>query len=259
MHAVLPGESLEAQLESLVRENLRLRRQVDELESFTRLAAHDLVAPLRHIISFTQRAKVAAAQGAPASLPPLDTVLHTARRAQQMVTELLQWAQARERPLVPERVRLDHVVAQVHASLLPDCEGRDVEWTFRPLPAVEGDATLLHIAVQQLLSNAVKYTRDVSPARITVHGERTEAGDVVVTISDNGVGFDSTGATRLFEPFVRLHPTSQFEGTGLGLATVKAVAERHGGSIEADSRPGGGATFRLTLGQLGGISSGGRA
>jgi signal transduction histidine kinase len=109
---------------------------------------------------------------------------------------------------------------------------------------VRGDPALLALAFVNLLSNAIKYSRGREPPVVDVEAQE-DAGAAVVRIRDNGVGFDMAHATRLFTPFERLHSAREFEGTGMGLANVRRIMERHGGSIRAESSPGAGATFIL--------------
>jgi len=138
------------------------------------------------------------------------------------------------------------VVLSARRMLEPQSEGRAVEWTIAPLPTVNGDASLLEQVYVNLLSNALKYTRTRECARIEV-GHRVEGKQHVLWVRDNGVGFDPEYANRLFSPFQRLHRPDQFEGNGIGLANVKRIVDRHGGSVSAQSRPGEGAAFSFTL------------
>jgi light-regulated signal transduction histidine kinase (bacteriophytochrome) len=125
--------------------------------------------------------------------------------------------------------------------------GRRIEWDVRgPFPALHADAFLLQIAVRNLLDNAVKYTRGREPARITVQPVQTAAGSGI-EVRDNGVGFQMKYANKLFGVFQRLHQADEFEGTGIGLASVKRIVERHGGSVSAEGELGEGAAFGFVL------------
>jgi signal transduction histidine kinase len=124
---------------------------------------------------------------------------------------------------------------------------RVVCWQIAALPTVRGDASLLEQVFVNLLSNALKFTRPREHARIEVGSRPGADAGHTVWVRDNGVGFDPTYASRLFSPFQRLHRADQFEGNGVGLANVKRIVERHGGSVTAQSQPDQGATFVLTL------------
>ena len=131
----------------------------------------------------------------------------------------------------------------------PEQDGRQVHWSVGPLPQVLGDVALRRIALKNLLSNALKYTRPRAGARIEVSAEETPE-ELIVHVRDNGVGFPMAYVDTLFGVFQRLHTADQFEGTGIGLATVRRIISRHGGRIWADSQPGEGASFHFTLPQM---------
>jgi signal transduction histidine kinase len=147
------------------------------------------------------------------------------------------------------RIRVDvtalaHRLGEQHRAREP---ARKVSFTVQEGLEAWADESLLSMALDQLLANAWKFTRDRAEARIDV-GAADDAGQAVFHVRDNGIGFDMAQADKLFSPFARLHQAPQFEGHGIGLATVKRIVERHGGDIGADSRPGEGATFFFTLG-----------
>src|SRR5207253_1289388 len=150
-----------------------------------------------------------------------------------------------QKPIEMEPADLGRIVAEARGALAAAIDGRHIAWEIAALPVVRGDAGLLRLAFVNLLGNAVKYSRTRERARIAVECERDEGGSVTVRIRDNGVGFDMARAGRLFSPFERMHSTTEFEGTGMGLANVRRIMERHGGSVHADSQPGQGATFTL--------------
>jgi light-regulated signal transduction histidine kinase (bacteriophytochrome) len=142
---------------------------------------------------------------------------------------------------------LNSVVNEVVDELKPECEGRQVEWQIGSLPFVECDPALMKQVFQNLLSNAAKFTRPRSPAIIEV-GQKDHAGTPVVFVRDNGVGFNIKYANKLFGVFQRLHRVEDFEGTGVGLATVQRIIQKHGGRIWAEAELDKGATFFFTLG-----------
>jgi light-regulated signal transduction histidine kinase (bacteriophytochrome) len=128
-----------------------------------------------------------------------------------------------------------------------DAQGREIDWSLDRLPEVKGDRAMLRIVITNLLSNAVKYTRATPHARIEVGARPAENGEAVLFVKDNGVGFDMKYADKLFGVFQRLHRAEEFEGTGIGLATVRRIIYRHGGKTWAEGEPGHGATFYVTI------------
>ena len=139
------------------------------------------------------------------------------------------------------------MVNEVVAELKAECEGRQVEWKIGSLPFVECDPALMKQVFQNLLSNAVKFTRPRSPAIIEV-GQKDQEGTPVLFVRDNGVGFNMKYSEKLFGVFQRLHRPEDFEGTGVGLATVQRIIQKHGGRIWAEAELDKGATFYFTLG-----------
>jgi light-regulated signal transduction histidine kinase (bacteriophytochrome) len=139
-------------------------------------------------------------------------------------------------------VLADKVIAGLHVG-----GGRIIEWRRTPLPSVRGDAILLHQVLVNLLSNAVKYTRTRDKAVIEIGASDGHNNETVISISDNGVGFDMRYAGKLFGVFERMHRADDFEGTGIGLANAQRIVTRHGGSIWANASPGSGATFCVSL------------
>jgi light-regulated signal transduction histidine kinase (bacteriophytochrome) len=139
------------------------------------------------------------------------------------------------------------LVDEVIVDLKPDIARRRIEWRIEALPTVRGDPSLLRVVLQNLLDNAVKYTRPQRGTVIEIGSRRLEDGETAVYVRDNGVGFDMRYADRLFGVFQRLHRADEFEGTGIGLATARRVVHRHGGRIWGDGEPGRGACFYFTV------------
>lgn len=221
------------------------RRLNGDLQAFAGSLAHDLQQPLTTITSFAQVIQAG-------NLPERESahmrkIVGAAEAARGMIKALLDFARLGDSPLRMTWVDLDEIVARSRAMVHPDIEARSIEWNIQHLPVVQGDASLLSLAMTNLLSNAVKYTRNRERAVISVEAEALPAGGHVIRIRDNGVGFDMGQAGRLFTPFERLHSQREFEGTGMGLANVRRIIERHGGSIMAQSQPGQGAVFSLVL------------
>jgi light-regulated signal transduction histidine kinase (bacteriophytochrome) len=165
----------------------------------------------------------------------------------RLVDDLLNLARVGKRDLRPGATPLTPLVQRVIASLEPDMAERRIDWRVGALPVVECDAGLMELAFTNLLSNAVKYTRPRAQAVIEV-GQTTRDGAPILFVRDNGVGFDMKYADKLFGVFQRLHRAEDFEGTGVGLATVQRIIRKHGGSVWAEAAVDTGATFYFTLG-----------
>lgn len=235
---------------------LRVERRTEELEavnkeleSFIYSVAHDLRAPLRHIQGFADALKEDyGGTLAPAALGYINRIFESTRRMGDLISGLLALAQVGRQELVFQTVELNAVVRDVTRELSEETHGRQIEWRTGKLPRVECDPRLIKLAFYNLLSNAVKYTRPRDPAIIEV-GEMRMQGEEVIFVRDNGVGFNMKYAHKLFGVFERLHRPEDFEGTGVGLATVQRIVRKHGGRIWAEAEPDRGATFYLTLGR----------
>ncbi len=222
-----------------------------ELEAFTYTISHDLRAPLRAIDGFS---KILMERHAEA-LPPeaqrrLGIVRDSVREMGTMVDELLTFSRLGRQPLNKTAVSPAEVAREALGGLALDEGDRRVDVRVDDLPPCRADPLLLKQVFVNLLDNALKFTRDRDPAIIEVtSGNGEAAGDgPIYVVRDNGVGFDMRYADKLFGVFQRLHRAEEFEGTGVGLAIVARIVERHGGRIWAESAPGAGATFMFTLG-----------
>jgi chemotaxis family two-component system sensor kinase Cph1 len=162
------------------------------------------------------------------------------------VDDLLSFSQMGRAALRPIHIGMDDLVRGCIDKLAPDLVERRIEWSIAPLPQVVADPTFLQLALFNLLSNAVKFTAQSELAVIRVSSERGP-GETVFHIADNGVGFNMEYAHKLFGVFQRLHRMEDFTGTGIGLANVRRIVERHGGRVWATSAPGEGATFSFTI------------
>ena len=219
-----------------------------ELEAFTYSVSHDLRAPLRHIDGFSQLLVDEHGPQLPAEVRRyLDRIQNGARQMGQLVDELLNLSRIGRREIGLQVTGLDSVVGQVVNELKMEIDGRKVDWKIASLPYVECDPTLMRQVFANLLSNAVKYTRPRDPAIIEV-GTVQENGAPAIFVRDNGVGFSMKYADKLFGVFQRLHRAEDFEGTGIGLATVQRIIHKHGGRIWAEAELDKGATFYFTLG-----------
>lgn len=164
-----------------------------------------------------------------------------------LVDDLLRLAQVGRQDIQPMYASLDALLQEVLAGLQNDIADREICWKIEPLPTIQCDPGLMNVVLTNLVSNAVKYTRPRRPAIIHI-GQSERDGRPVVFVRDNGVGFDMRYADRLFGVFQRLHRADEFEGTGVGLATVQRIIHKHGGQIWAESEPDKGSTFYVTMG-----------
>jgi signal transduction histidine kinase len=233
-------------LEALVAERTRqLALSNRELEAFSYSVSHDLREPLRAIHGFSSLLAQRLGDRVPDALPLLDSVRSSAARLGRLIDDLLDLSRVQRADLARTRVDLSALAGQMLAERARAEPGRTVEWTVQPGIVCHGDATLLQTLLQNLLANAWKFTAGKPTARIEVT-RQGEAG--AVCVRDNGAGFDMAYAAKLFRPFERLHTAAEFAGTGIGLATVARIVERHGGRAWAEGRPGHGASFYFTLG-----------
>jgi PAS domain S-box-containing protein len=219
-----------------------------ELESFSYSVSHDLRAPLRHIAGFVDLLRQHAGSGLDEKgRRYLDTISSSALHMGQLIDDLLTFSRTGRGELARDAVDLDALVKEVVRLATDEARGRAVDLKVGPLGRVTGDAALLRVALTNLVGNAVKYTRNRERAEIEVGALPAPDGQVTVFVRDNGAGFDMQYAGKLFGVFQRLHSSREFEGTGIGLATVRRIVERHGGRVWAEGRPGEGATFFVTL------------
>ncbi len=238
---------IELHRQELARSNADLAAANQELEAFSYSVSHDLRAPLRHIDGFARILKEEhAAELSEEAQRYLDRVLHGANHMGHLVDDLLNLAKIGRRELVRQRTKLDLLVRETLADL-PETENRNVEWRVEPLPEVDCDPGLLKLVFNNLLGNALKFTRGREPAVIEI-GATDSVGPATVFVRDNGVGFDPKYSDKLFGVFQRLHRQEDFEGTGVGLATVQRIVRKHGGEVWAESEVDRGATFFFSLG-----------
>jgi signal transduction histidine kinase len=242
---------LNAELEQRV--NLRtseLASANHELEAFTYSVSHDLRAPLRHIDAFAQIMDEEQSTADPAQTRHyLSRIRKGAQNMGRLVDDLLNLSRVGRAAIKHETVNLDQIIEEVLTELRPEILGRKIEWHVAPLPAAYGDAGLVKQVFANLISNAVKYTRPRPVAVIEIGPEEVEGGKAIF-IRDNGVGFNMQYAGKLFGVFQRLHREEEFEGTGVGLATVKRIVQLEGGRIWAQAELDKGATFHFTLNGL---------
>jgi len=238
-----------AELERRVQERTgQLQSANQELEAFGSSVSHDLRGPLRHIMGYAQILVEDYGPQLPAQADMyLHKILKGVRNMEQLINALLEFSRLSKKSLVIERVDMGKMVRETLAEMAPELESRAVDVRIGDLPAVQGDPVLLRQVLANLLGNAFKYSRRRAQAVIIVGAAGTEGNLPIFSIQDNGVGFDMADQDKLFTLFERLHDASEFEGTGVGLATVQRIIQRHGGRIWAQSQPDAGATFFFTL------------
>ncbi|BCS34835.1 hypothetical protein TBR22_A40610 [Luteitalea sp. TBR-22] len=248
-HAEDEVRALNASLETMVAERTRqLEAANHDLESFAYSVSHDLRAPLRHLHGFVGLLREASAgQLPPESAHYLQVIADASEQMGGLVEALLQFSRAKRAQLSLRPVNLTELVDECRVALQPLTAGRRVVWDVAPMPPVLADPVLIRQVLMNLLDNALKYSREQEEARIGVGCDGREGDQLVFHVSDNGVGFDPAYAHKLFGVFQRLHRAEEFEGTGIGLAIVHNIVNRHGGRVWADSEPSRGATFRFTL------------
>jgi two-component system sensor histidine kinase/response regulator len=244
--------------EDIVRTNRELQQSQHalananrELETFSYSVSHDLRAPLRSISGFSQALEEDEAdrldeQGR----DYLKRIRGATVRMSQLIDDLLALAKVSRGDLQRGNARLGEIARAVADVLKESDRSRQVEWRIDPELRAEADARMVKIVFENLLGNAWKFTRKQPAPRIEVgqRPERDDNGQRIFYVRDNGAGFDMAHAEKLFAPFQRLHTTAEFEGTGVGLATVQRIIHRHGGRIWAESTEGQGASFYFTLG-----------
>jgi len=218
-----------------------------ELESFSYSVSHDLRAPLRAMDGISRILLEDYATQLPGEAQRyLQMARDNARRMGQLIDDLLAFSRLSRQPLHKQPVAPANLARQALQDLHFEHVGRRVEITISDLPICQADPALLKQVFANLLSNALKYTRQREAAVIEV-GCREEGGERVYYVKDNGVGFDMRYAHKLFGVFQRLHSAEEFEGTGVGLANVQRIIHRHGGRIWAEAEVDRGATFYFTL------------
>jgi PAS domain S-box-containing protein len=245
-YVVAEGRDITRRVE--VEEALQLANR--ELEAFTYSVSHDLRAPLRQIDGFSRILSESLWYDLD------DKARHYLTRIQEgtkhmgrLVDDLLGLARLGQQSPRARETALTPIVLDVIAGLGPDAADREVEWRVGELPTTVCDPGLMRIVFTNLASNALKYTRPRSRATVEI-GCTSHEGRPALFVRDNGVGFNMKYADKLFGVFQRLHRSEEFEGTGVGLATVQRIVHKHGGEIWADAAPDAGATFYFTLGSV---------
>jgi signal transduction histidine kinase len=221
-----------------------------ELEAFAYSISHDLRAPLRHIDGFLELLQ----KSLPAPLDQrsqhyMDSISDAAKRMGALIDDLLAFSRVGRNEMSKRPVKLGSLVQEIVQEFAPDMQGRSIDWRIADLPTVTGDRAMLRLALTNLIANALKFTRGRVPAEIEIGWMPGQGAEITVFIRDNGVGFDMDNADKLFGVFQRLHRADEFEGTGIGLANVRRIINRHGGRTWAEGKINQGATLYFSLPQ----------
>jgi PAS domain S-box-containing protein len=241
--------SLNEELEErIAKRTEQLEASNHELEAFSYSVSHDLRTPLRHVAGFARILVNDFGPGmAVEERAHLQRIEDAVSRMGLLIDALLKMAVLRRQSLRPCRSELNPIVDDVISMLKPECDGREVEWRIAKLPALDCDPILMAQVFQNLLGNALKYSRGRDKAVIEVGSIQRPSEPAIIFVRDNGAGFNMKYAERLFGVFQRFHTDSEFEGTGVGLATVHRIVQKHGGTIWAESEVDHGATFYFAL------------
>lgn len=246
---ITDGKALATERERLLEVQRELVRSNREFSAFSHAAAHDLKSPLRQMRSFADLlAQDKQIEWHEKALTYLNFIRDAATRGSTLVERLLEYATYGNAALQVTAVDLNAVIKTVLAESrgLIDQSGAQIE--VAELPVIDGDKTQLQRVFENLIGNALKYQKPDSPPAISIQCRTTaERTDCDILVTDNGIGFQQSDLERVFEPFQRLVSRSEYEGAGVGLATVKRIIKQHGGSITATSEPGAGSTFIVTL------------
>ena len=253
---LVPSARLQDAQTQLERQQIEIEELLDrvasahhELESFSYSVSHDLRTPLRALDGFSRElADTYAPVLEPRAQHYIARIRAGAQKLDRIIDDLLRLSRVGRTAMNVVRTDLAAIARTIAAELSASAPARTVKWVFPDTAPADADRELITLVLQNLLQNAFKFTAQCDEAVIELRIEETRARPVY-SVVDNGVGFDMQYADKLFAPFQRLHPTSAFEGTGIGLATVNRIVHRHGGQVWAESAPGQGAAFSFTLGR----------
>jgi len=242
--------------QELGKRTVALESSNKELEAFAYSISHDLRAPLRHMAGFTELLhKSAGPTLNDKSKRYVTMIMESAKRMGSLIDDLLAFSRIGRAETHKTTLSLDQLVQEALSEVKQDTAGRNVVWNLKTLPACYGDRSMLRLVFVNLISNAVKFTRTRDRAEIEVGCFDQKKDQVTLFVRDNGVGFDMKYSNKLFGVFQRLHPPEDFEGTGIGLATVQRIVHRHGGRVWAEGLVNQGATFYFSLSNSQGADS----
>jgi PAS domain S-box-containing protein len=240
---------LNTSLEKRVEERtLELQEANKDLEAFSYSVSHDLRAPLRHIEGFVEiLAELLGVAPDPQAVHCIEVINAACLRMNRLIEDLLRFSRLGRQDLARIPLDLGPLVEDALRELATEIGDRKVTWKIGPLPQIHGDPALMRAVFVNLMGNAVKFTRKQPEALIEIGALDAGSGECRIFIRDNGVGFDMQHAGQLFTVFQRLHSHDEFEGSGIGLANVHRIIQRHNGRIWAEAIPGQGATFTFSL------------
>ena len=241
----------EGEIRKLNRELARRAQELQtsnrDLESFAYSVSHDLRAPLRHVAGYAELLqKQASSLLDEKSHRYMRTIIESAKRMGDLIDDLLAFSRIGRAETQMRTINLEQLVREVVAEIGQDLGEREIAWKINALPVCHGDGAMVKLVLHNLISNAVKFTRMRSRAEIEIGCVENE-NDVEAFVRDNGAGFDMRYENKLFGVFQRLHSSEEFEGTGIGLATVQRIVHRHGGTARAEGAVDQGATFYFSL------------
>ncbi|MES1262586.1 MAG: PAS domain S-box protein [Acidobacteriota bacterium] len=243
---VLDLSQLKNAEDALRKTNLALRRSNTDLAQFAYAASHDLQEPLRTVAIYTELlARQQREQFSPEAGKQMEFILDAVTRMQNLIRNLLTFSQAQSAEFSPSPIPAGDMIEGAMANLKNAVDESGAAVTWRDLPAIRADAAHFTLVFQNLISNAIKYRKPEEAPRIGIRAERDNES-WIFSVRDNGIGFEQEYAERIFTPFTRLHGR-EFPGTGIGLAIVKRIIERHEGQVWAAGEPGVGATFSFRL------------
>jgi PAS domain S-box-containing protein len=227
---------------------VQLQAANEQLQAFSYSVSHDLRSPLRHVMGFVQLLRKSAGPSlSEKSLRQLTTIFAAAKDMGNLIDDLLTFSRIGQSEMQKTEVSLDRLVSETLVDFQAETKERNIDWEIHPLPPVWADSALLRMVLVNLISNAVKFTGKRAEAKIEIGCAPGSTGETVIFIRDNGAGFDPRYADKLFGVFQRLHSQEDFAGTGIGLANVQRIIQRHGGRTWADGLVDGGATFYFSL------------
>ena len=237
-------QEIESLNQELVKRSTELESINKELEAFAYSVSHDLRAPLRHMAGYTELLQKRASSGLDQkSNHYILMMLESAKRMGNLIDDLLAFSRIGRAETQKTVVSLAQLVREALTEVRQDTGERNIVWKIGALPDFYGDRSMLRLVLVNLISNAIKFTRTRTHPEIEIGCSEGNGNELVVFVRDNGVGFDMKYVSKLFGVFQRLHQSDEFEGTGIGLATVQRIIHRHGGKVWAEGMVDSGATF----------------
>ena len=241
--------------EQISRLNQELALRVDqttavnqELEAFSYSVSHDLRAPLRHITGFGDMLATHLAQNEdPKTQRYLKYIRESANQMGTLIDDLLVFSRMGRTEMTSQEIEMSEQVAEVIRHFGLETEGRQIDFCVDPLPSVKGDPAMMRLVWMNLIGNAIKYSRQRDRARIEIGSKPSDMPERIYFVRDNGVGFNMKYVHKLFGVFQRLHQADEYEGTGIGLANVRRIVQRHGGKVWAQGYVDQGATFYFSI------------